>query len=257
MKIFILGAGHMGAWLVEEFCHDYEVAVFDINVKKMKYFFNVRRFMKLEEVKEYKPDIVINAVDLKHTVKSFEKLIPLLPKECILSDITSVKNDVAKFYKKYDRPFVSTHPMFGPTFANIRDLRGESAIIINESDEKGKEFFNEFYKKLGLKIYHYSFEKHDKTTAYSLGTPFASSLVFTACMKKQNAPGTTFKKHMKIAHGLLSEDDFLLSEILFNPFTLKQIEKINSQLSYLTHIIRDRDFDEMVKFLKNVRKNIS
>ena len=36
-------------------------------------------------------------------------------------------------------------------------------------------------------------------------------------MKHQEAPGTTFKKHMAIAKGLLSEDDYLFQEILFNP----------------------------------------
>lgn len=36
-------------------------------------------------------------------------------------------------------------------------------------------------------------------------------------MKHQDAPGTTFKRHMKIAKGVLNEDDYLLQEILFNP----------------------------------------
>ena len=81
-------------------------------------------------------------------------------------------------------------------------------------------------------------------------------MVFAACMKKQDAPGTTFRKHHNIAKGLLSEDDYLISEIMFNPNTLKQIEKINSQLSYLTHIIKGRDVEEMQKFLNNLRDNI-
>jgi prephenate dehydrogenase len=75
-------------------------------------------------------------------------------------------------------------------------------------------------------------------------------------MKKQEAPGTTFKKHQDTAKGLLSEDDHLLSEIMFNPHSLRQIEMINSQLSYLTHIIRGRDYDEMKKFLNRLRENI-
>ena len=76
-------------------------------------------------------------------------------------------------------------------------------------------------------------------------------------MKKQQAPGTTFRQHLKIARGLLAEDNFLLAEILFNPHTIEQIEKINSQLTYLTHIIRDRDHDEMFKFLTKIRTNIN
>lgn len=256
MKIFIIGAGHMGSWLTEELCHDHEVAVFDVDPRKLKYFINVRRFMSLDEVKDFSPEMVINCVSLHKTEEVFDLLLPLIPESCILSDITSVKNGLYEYYKKTGMRFVSTHPMFGPTFGNVRNLSNESAIVIMESDEEGKSFFLDFFKNLRLSIYEYSFKEHDEITAYSLSTPFASSLVFAACMKKIDAPGTTFKKHMEIAKGLLSEDDYLLSEILFNPYTLKQIESINSQLSYLTHIIKGRDFEEMKKFLIKLRENI-
>ena len=145
MKIFILGAGRMGTWLVEEFCHDHDVAVYDNDRKKLKYFFNVTRFLNLEEVKDFQPELIINAVNLQNTINAFDEVLPYLPKNCMLSDITSVKRGLYDYYKKIGRKFVSTHPMFGPTFANIRDLRDENAIIIKESDEKGKNFFKEFY----------------------------------------------------------------------------------------------------------------
>ena len=75
-------------------------------------------------------------------------------------------------------------------------------------------------------------------------------------MKRLDAPGTNFKKHMAIARGLLAEDDRLLSEIMFNPHAIRRLELINSQLAYLTHIIRDRDHEEMTKFLTKLRENI-
>ncbi|MDY7038025.1 MAG: prephenate dehydrogenase/arogenate dehydrogenase family protein [Thermodesulfobacteriota bacterium] len=256
MRIFILGAGHMGTWLVEEFCLDHEVAVFDPDRKKLKYFFNVNRFLDLKEVKDFEPEIVINAVNLPNVFKAFDEVFPWLPEDCILSDLASVKTGFFEYYKNLGKRFVSTHPMFGPTFANIRDLRNENAIIIKESDEEGKEFFTDFYKSIKLNIYEYTFEEHDSTIAYSLSIPFASSMVFASCMKKQEAPGTTFRKHFDIAKGLLSEDDHLLVEIMFNPYTIKQIEEINSRLSYLTHIIRGKDYEEMKKFLDRLRNNI-
>ena len=256
MKIFVVGAGHMGAWLVEELCLDHEVAVYDIDRRKLKYFFNVKRFLELSEVKAFKPELVINAVNLPNTHQAFDDLLPYVTEECILSDIASVKTGFYDSYRKLGRRFVSTHPMFGPTFANIRDLQDENAIIIKESDEEGRAFFREFYKGLKLNIYEYTFEEHDKTIAYSLSVPFVSSMVFAACMKRQEAPGTTFRKHLDIAKGLLSEDDYLLAEIIFNPYAVKQIEEINSRLAYLTHIIRGRDYEEMQKFLNRLRKNI-
>ena len=256
MRILVMGAGHMGAWLVEEFCLDHEVAVYDTDRRKLKYFFSVTRLLELSEVQGFEPELVINAVSLLNTYKAFDDVLPYLREDCIISDIASVKTGFRELYNNLGKRFVSTHPMFGPTFANIRDLRDENAIIIKESDEKGKEFFRNFFESLKLTIYEYTFEEHDKTIAYSLSTPFASSMVFAACMKKQEAPGTTFRKHLDIARGLLSEDDHLLSEIMFNPDTLRQIEEINSQLAYLTHIIRGRDYEELQKFLDRLRNNI-
>ena len=36
--------------------------------------------------------------------------------------------------------YVSTHPMFGPTFANLGSLNHENAIVINEGDYMGASF---------------------------------------------------------------------------------------------------------------------
>ncbi len=257
MKIFILGAGKMGAWLTEELCWNHEVWVHDSDPMKMKYFMKVHRILDLKELEGVEPELFINCVALGNTTKAFDTVLPYIPKTCILADIASVKNGLQEYYAQTGRPFVSSHPMFGPTLANIRDLKDESAILISESCEEGKAFFRDFYKKLSIKLFEYSFDEHDKTVAYSLATPFASSMVFAACMRKQEAPGTNFKRHMASAKGLLAEDDRLLTEIMFNQYTIRQLELINSKLSYLTHIIRQRDYEEMKKFLDTLRDNIA
>lgn len=256
MKIAIIGAGKMGSWLVESLCLDYEVGVYDHDKQKLKYFFNAHKFLSYEEIKQFNPDLLINAVTLNNTISAFREVQSFLGAGCILADITSVKNGLWKFYKTCGMRFVSTHPMFGPTFANIRELASENAIIIKESDEEGKEFFRKFYGSLNLNIYDYTFEEHDQTIAYSLSIPFSSSLVFAACMKKQEAPGTTFRKHLDVARGVLSEDDYLLSEILFSPYAAEQVEKIKAKLEYLMKIIRKRDFEELKEFFEGIRKNI-
>jgi len=256
VRIFILGAGKMGRWLTEELCHDHDVAVYDADVRQMKHFFNVTRFKEIGELKAFEPELVINCVTLNSTIKAFDTILEYLPADAILSDITSVKYGLEDYYRNSGFRFVSTHPMFGPTFANIRDLKEENAVIIKESDEEGKDFFRKFFKELNLNIFEYSFDEHDRTMAYSLATPFVSSLVFGGCLTEEAVPGTTFKKHMHIAENLMNEDDYLLSEILFNPYVVEQIQKINSQLSFLTHIIKDRDFEEMQKYLDKVRENI-
>ena len=209
-----------------------------------------------KEIEAFKPELLINAATVKYTIPAFESVLPHIPESCIISDIASVKTGLPEFYKKAKRPFVSTHPMFGPTFANLGSLSEENAIIITESDHLGKVFFKDLYSRLHLNIFEYTFKQHDETIAYSLSIPFVSTMVFAATMKHQDAPGTTFKRHMNIARGLFSEDDYLLTEILFNPHTGEQLEKIQEQLSTLQNIIKQKDSTGMKKYLTQLRENI-
>jgi prephenate dehydrogenase len=246
----------MGSFFADLLSFEHEVAVLESNLQRMRFIYNALRMQKPDEIEAFAPDIVINCVTLNQTVEAFSSIIPNLPPKCIISDIASVKTNLKDFYATCGFPYVSTHPMFGPTFANLGNLEKENTIIISESDHLGKIFFKDIYARLKLNIFEYTFEEHDRVVAYSLGIPFASTLVFAATMEHQDAPGTTFKRHMKIARGLLSEDDYLLTEILFNPRTPRQIARIQEELLKLQEIIEKRDSSAMKTYLANVRKNI-
>lgn len=256
MKILILGAGKMGTFFSDVLSFDHRVAIYDINPQKLRFTFNAERLTTLDEIREFAPELVINAATVKYTLPAFESVMEALPASAILSDIASVKTGLPEFYQHCGHPFVSTHPMFGPTFASLSNLANENAIIISESDHLGKTFFRDLYNKLGLHIEEYTFDEHDKTIAYSLSIPFASTLVFAGIMRHQNAPGTTFKRHMAIAKGLMSEDDYLLSEILFNPNTPDQLKRIEEKLAELREIVIRRDSDGMKRYLDRVRENL-
>ncbi len=256
MKILILGAGKMGSFFTDLLSFDHEVAVYEIDARKLRFMYNTQRFTTLDEIREFQPEMVINAVSLKATLWVFDEVIPYLPKDCILSDISSVKTGFKEYYEHCDFRYVSTHPMFGPTFANLGQLSNENVIIINEGDYMGRIFFRDLYNKLGLHIHEYTFDEHDRTMAYSLSTPFISTFAFAAVMKHQDAPGTTFKRHMQIAKGVLSEDDNLLREILFNPHTKGQVEQIRREMKELIDIIDTRDEVRMQAYLSKIRENI-
>ena len=89
-----------------------------------------------------------------------------------------------------------------------------------------------------------------------MSIPFVSTFTFAAVMKHQDAPGTTFKRHLAIARGVLSEDDTLLREILFNPRTGQQVENIRTELKDLLEIIDRRDEDGLNAYLCRIRENI-
>ena len=256
MRILILGAGKMGSFFTDVLSFHHETAVFDIDPKKLRFMYNCYRFTSLDEIADFNPELVINAATVKYTIEAFKKVLPVLSKDCILSDIASVKTGLKEFYDESGLRYVSTHPMFGPTFANLDKLSSENAIIISEGDYMGRIFFKDLYRNLGLNIFEYTFKEHDETVAYSLSIPFVSTFVFAAVMKHQDAPGTTFKRHMSIAKGVLSEDDFLLQEILFNPHTPAQVEGIRTKLNELLDIINRKDAEGMKTFLNDIRGKI-
>ena len=251
-----MGAGKMGSFFIDLLSFEHETAVYETDPKRMRFTYNCQRFTSLDEIKEFNPDLVINAVTVKYTIPAFKEVLPYLSDECIISDISSVKTQLKDFYEQTGRRFVSTHPMFGPTFANLNQLQEENAIIISEGDYMGRIFFKDLYQRLGLQIYEYTFEEHDKTVAYSLSIPFVSTFVFTAVMKHQDAPGTTFKRHMSIAKGVLNEDDYLLQEILFNPFTHDQVSQIRGELKELLEIIDNKDEVGMKNYLTKIREHL-
>lgn len=247
----------MGSFFTDVLSFDHECAVYEIDPMRMRFLYNTQRFTTLDEIDAFKPELVINAVTLKHTISVFRDIIPHLPADCIISDISSVKTDLRAFYESTGMRYVSTHPMFGPTFANLGALSSENAIVIKEGDYMGRIFFLDLYRRLGLNVHEYTFDEHDEAMAYSLSVPFVSTFVFSAVMKHQDAPGTTFKRHLKIAKGVLSEDDTLLREILFNPRTKNHVEQIRAELKDLIAIIDEKDEEAFAQYLTRIRGNIN
>ena len=246
----------MGSFFLDLLSFEHETAVYEKDPKRMRFTYNCQRFTNTEEIKEFNPDLVINAVTVKYTVSAFKEVLPSLRPDCIISDISSVKTGLKEFYETAGHPYVSTHPMFGPTFANLNQLSEENAIIISEGDYMGRIFFRDLYSRLGLHVCEYTFDEHDETVAYSLSIPFVSTFVFAAVMKHQDAPGTTFKRHMQIAKGVLGEDDCLLREILFNPRTGGQVANIRDELKTLLEIIDRKDEPALNAYLKRIRSHI-
>ena len=86
MKILVMGAGKMGSFFIDLLSFEHEVAVFERDAKRMRFTYNCQRFTTFEEIQDFKPELLINAVTLKYTIPVFKEVIPYLPKECIISD---------------------------------------------------------------------------------------------------------------------------------------------------------------------------
>ena len=98
MKILIIGAGKMGSFFADLLCRNHDVAIYDTNPERLLFTYMCRRFQSLDEVDEFNPDMVINAVTVKYTLSAFREILPHVSERCILSDIASVKTGLPEFY---------------------------------------------------------------------------------------------------------------------------------------------------------------
>ncbi|MGM0498349.1 MAG: prephenate dehydrogenase/arogenate dehydrogenase family protein [Bacteroidota bacterium] len=253
-NILILGYGKMGQWFAQQLANEYHLAVFEKNLINNDVSSNIHFIKHSKDIYFHKPDLIINAVNLNSTISAFNSILEYLPEYSILSDITSVKNGIKEYYgNKYLR-FVSTHPMFGPTFGNMGNLKNENAIIIEESDEEGKKFFERLYHDNEITIHFTPFAHHDELMGESLSLPFLTTLLFAINANRTNTPGTTYQKQLDIAEKLLSEDIHLLTEVLRNPDSLKKIENIKNSLNKLYEAINGRDNKELKSIIEKLRK---
>jgi len=256
MRILVLGFGRMGSWMAGELARSHEVFAFDRNPAKMRETPGVKALERLGDIAGLKPGLMINAVDLTGTVEAFRQVEGMLPPECILCDIASIKTALPDYYRQTPFRFGSCHPMFGPTFADPASLGEESAVVIRESHPEAAAFLEAFFRGKGITVRSCTFDEHDRMMAYALTMPFVASMVFAGCLDRPAVPGTTFKRHRGIAEKLLGEDDGLLAEILFNPHSLAQLEKVTQKLEFLKHVIAARDGEEARRLFARLRENL-
>ena len=79
MRILILGAGKMGSFFTDVLSFDHEVAVYDIKPQNLRFMYNCQRFTSLDEIKEFRPELVINAATVKYTLDAFRQVLPVIP----------------------------------------------------------------------------------------------------------------------------------------------------------------------------------
>jgi prephenate dehydrogenase len=253
-NILILGYGKLGKWIAQELSKNYKVMIYEKNLLSVKETNNLQFIRSSEEISSHSPDLIINAVNLNNTVSSFDSVLKYLPDDAILSDITSLKEGMLEYYKRTGFRFVSTHPMFGPTQGNMNNLKDQNALIIEESDNEGTNFFINFYRSQNIRIHFISFYRHDKLMSEALSLPFLTLLSFAANTEEMETPGTTYQKESITARKLLNEDTHLIAEILLNPNSLKQIDKLNSFLEKLYNVILSKDYKEMLDIINHLKE---
>lgn len=106
-----------------------------------------------------KASLVIVAVPIRITSMIIQKLSNL-PTNCVLADVTSVKESpVYEMMKVHSGPVVGLHPMFGP---DVTGLIKQTIITCEGRESEQYQWLLEQFKVWGATIYPVSAVEHDK-----------------------------------------------------------------------------------------------
>ena len=254
MKIVIVGLGNIGTWFVSVLGRFDEIFLYDIDSNKKKLYPHARFLSGFEELKKIKPDMVLNAVSIKETIPVFNKIIEYISSDCILADVVSIKREISLFYSRNTMRYVSLHPMFGPNFKNMKNLKDEEVILISESCEEGLLYFRTLFKHTGIKVRELTFREHDELMLHSLGVPYFMAFLFSSIEDNSDVPGASYSKYKELAAKVLSEDENLLCEVLFNMGVDDRFEIVYKKTNEIRDIILNKDYKNALRLLDKVKK---
>ncbi|MFX0136173.1 MAG: prephenate dehydrogenase/arogenate dehydrogenase family protein [Candidatus Hodarchaeota archaeon] len=206
-------------------------------------------------------DIVMISIPIHSTSKLIQEVAPLMKKNSLIFDITSLKREPCKVLreikKKYPLNCLSIHPMFGP---GIKKMENYVIIVLKiGGTEHYDEIINEFlgiFKLDGFIITETTPDIHDSRIALTLGVPHMFNILFLNLLKRTNESlsdltrytGTTFLLQKVFAESIIQREMEMFGEI--------QIEndKFHRVLDIFEELIKDYKIIVKKKDLKGFKR---
>lgn len=202
---------------------------------------------------------IILATPIESTPVLAQKIAPLLQKEQIISDFTSIKNKVIPILQKSKACIISAHPMFG----KLKNIQGQKIILLPVRCNKEQLAWNKkLYQSFDLKIYVLKqWKKHDSYMSTIQALLHFSQISLVQTLRQQNLDIKTlfdicspiYKIHFSVACRILLRNPNLYSHILMdNPHNLEVLENFLSNAQKQLQWIKQKN---KKKFIQNFQEN--
>ena len=223
------GSGGMGKVFARYFKnHRFNVTLYARDKKKLAETsseLEVNSSTNLEEsIKN--ADIIMISIPIKKTTEMVNRVTPLMKKNALIFDITSLKFSVFKALEEasshYPINCLSLHPMFGP---GIKSMKNYVIIALKVGGtEDYREIIDELFaifESDGLIITYTTPEEHDKRMALTLAVPHMFNILFLNLLRKSGIAlneltrftGTTFLLQKVFAESIIQREMEMFGEI--------------------------------------------
>jgi chorismate mutase/prephenate dehydrogenase len=248
-KVLVIGGGgNMGRF----FCHwftqsDYEVRVLEIG-----------DWPRAESLAAG-IDLCLLAVPIDKTSAAAARIAPLLPRGCVLADITSLKRQpLEAMLRSYDGPVVGLHPLFGPATVTMDN----QIIVVNPGRQmEACQWLLEQLAVWGNVLVDTSAEEHDEIMGIVQALRHFATFAFGQFLHSRGVPITRtlelsspiYRLELAMVGRLFAQDPSLYAEIVFaTPERLALLKDYIQSLQQNLDLIERGDKAEFVARFRKV-----
>jgi prephenate dehydrogenase len=193
-------------------------------------------------------DLVIVSVPIHDTVRVIDDISPVLTREQILCDFTSLKTAPVAAMLKSDARVIGLHPLFGPT---VPSLRNQTIIVCPaRAEDHIVQSFLSLFSHEGAQCTVTTPEHHDRMMAVVQGLTHFVTLCMAESVRRLGIDiestraftSPVYQIELSLVGRLLSQDPSLYADILQeNPFVPEVLSVCTSSAEVLTGIVTSGD----------------
>lgn len=192
-----------------------------------------------------KADIVIVSVPISETQKVIKSVVSQMPKDSLLTDVTSFKVMPLEAMKNASCATLGMHPLFGPSANRTMELK---IVFCHQRNNDYVAFLKNLFTKKGIEVITMLPEEHDYQMAYIQAFTHTVNLLYAKIifenknMLENKLVTPIFNLQTLVMGRVLYQDLKLISDIQFyNPYFLPVLEAFVEQAKKLETIIEKQD----------------
>ena len=203
-------------------------------------------------------DLVVLAVPINQTLDVINAL-PVLPAECILADVTSVKQaPLQAMLNKHGGPVVGLHPMFGP------DAPGMIKQVVVVCDGRGVSQYQWLIKQMqvwGAQIHQTEAEVHDKAMAFIQVMRHFNTFVYGQHLQQENPnlseliafSSPIYRLELAMVGRLFAQAPSLYADIIFHDSdNIALLERFHERFGKAITLLKSQDKEAFIDRFKDV-----
>lgn len=208
-------------------------------------------------------DVVVAAVPISATADIIRQVGPLLTKDQLLMDLTSLKQEPVHLMLANSRAeVIGCHPLFGP---RLEDVSGQNVILCPARGKKWLPWLKGVFKRNKMAVRETTPETHDKLVAVvqalnhfntiTLGLALAETKIPLAELNKFSTP--IFRTKLDIIKKVFTESPELYIDIITaNPGTEKMLDFYQKALNDIRVKIKSGNRNKSLETMEKAAKKV-